>query len=124
MKMFRKEEGFTLVELMVVVLIIGILVAIAIPVFGAAKSNAQKKSCFANQRTIEGAANSYLAEANLYPGTVAVLENAGYLKSIPKCPIAPAPNYVFADTRTAADQGTSTLVGCTYGSPTAHGSYQ
>ena len=64
MKMFRtKDEGFTLVELMVVVLIIGILVAIAIPVFNSASANAKKKACFSNQRTIEGAVQQWLANA-------------------------------------------------------------
>jgi prepilin-type N-terminal cleavage/methylation domain-containing protein len=62
MKMFRNDEGFTLVELMVVVLIIGILVAIAIPIFNAAKGTAQVKSCYASQRTIEGAAQTYVAQ--------------------------------------------------------------
>jgi type IV pilus assembly protein PilA len=60
---FRRDEGFTLVELMVVVLIIGILVAIAIPVFNVARARAQERSCFANQRTVEGAAQTYVADS-------------------------------------------------------------
>ena len=69
MKMFRKNEGFTLVELMVVVLIIGILVAIAVPIFNAAKGSAQQRTCFANQRTLEGAVQSYQASTGTMPRT-------------------------------------------------------
>lgn len=85
MKMFRKTEGFTLVELMVVVLIIGILVAIAIPVFNAAKANAQRKSCYANQRTIEGSCQTYNAESGSLPTDVGQLVPT-FIKVAPLCP--------------------------------------
>lgn len=95
MKLFRKDEGFTLVELMVVVLIIGILIAIAIPIFNSARSNAQKRACQASQRTVEGAYQAWYAEnatvtANLTALTeanmLATMVTDEYIKAAPTCP--------------------------------------
>ncbi|MBC7266993.1 MAG: type II secretion system protein [Coriobacteriia bacterium] len=102
MRMFRKDEGFTLVELMVVVLIIGILVAIAIPVFNAATKTARERTCHSNERTVEGAVEQYLAADPNY--TVAGDDWAalmaklvpGYIKAEPTCP--ENGTYTFDDT--------------------------
>jgi len=53
------KKGFTLVELMIVVVILGILVAIAVPIFGAVTKNAKKKSCLSNMRVIKGNMETY-----------------------------------------------------------------
>ena len=83
------EDGFSLVELMVVVLIIGILVAIAVPVFNVATAHAREKTCFANQRTIDGAVESFRADTgNSFAGDVAsgCALIPKYIKVQPACP--------------------------------------
>jgi type IV pilus assembly protein PilA len=60
LKMLKNnEKGFSLVELMVVVVIIGVLVAIAIPVYNRTTDRAERGACHANQRMIEGAASQH-----------------------------------------------------------------
>ena len=111
MRMFRKEEGFTLVELMVVVLIIGILVAIAIPVFNAARDNAQQKACFANMRTIDGSVQQWVAAEvgrSAADCTVAILVADGYLVDEPVCP---------------ADGSSYTITGGVVDACATHGNY-
>ena len=92
-KLMHRSKGFTLIELMIVILIIAILVGIAIPVYLAARTNAQKRTCQANLRTIDGAINTYYSDAELYP--TAGLVNAAHamcvtpyqvLKTAPDCP--------------------------------------
>ncbi len=69
------EAGFTLVELMVVVLIIGILVSIAIPVFNSMTEKARLRTCFANQRTIQGAVSMWRVDSTTPVSTLAGVVN-------------------------------------------------
>ena len=59
MRKMLNKKGFSLVELMIVVVIMGILIAVAIPLYGAITTNAKNKTCLSNIDTIENAAIIY-----------------------------------------------------------------
>lgn len=65
----QHSKGFTLIELVVVIAILGILAGIAIPRFMAAQEEARGAKFLADIRTIESAANMYAAKNGTYPGT-------------------------------------------------------
>jgi len=112
MRFFRKDEGFTLVELMVVVLIIGILIAIAVPVFNSARANAQRRSCQANQRTFEGAYQTWYADDPANSTTAATLTDLAdlesvlvpqFIKAAPTCPGSGTYTAVFSNNGLSVD---------------------
>lgn len=63
-KMLQSKKGFTLVELMIVVVIMGILVAVAVPVYNAVTKNARNKACAANINVMQSQANTYMMTGN------------------------------------------------------------
>ncbi len=88
-KMFKTStKGFSLVELMVVVVIIGVLVSIAIPVYNTTTERAEEGACFANQRMIEGAASQYAMNTGTKLEDVDDIDVlADYFQGgVPKCP--------------------------------------
>jgi prepilin-type N-terminal cleavage/methylation domain-containing protein len=81
----RSERGFTLIELMVVILILGILVAIAVPVYLASQDNAREMTCRSNLRTIDGAIRTFAARYGADPATLDELV-PDFLKELPEEP--------------------------------------
>ena len=70
-----KRKGFTLVELLIVVLILGALAAIAIPRIGESAANAKANACKTNQDVIASQIELYYAETDAYPADAAAYDS-------------------------------------------------
>ncbi|WP_147533950.1 competence type IV pilus major pilin ComGC [Bacillus marasmi] len=76
----KNEKGFTLIEMMIVLLIISVLLIITIPNIANHSANIDKKGCEAYIKMVEAQVQAYKMENNKYPTDLAELESGGYLK--------------------------------------------
>ena len=88
MKNHRRKTtgGYSLVELMIVVAIIGILVALAVPSFQQSAVKAREAALKQNLSTIRTVLDQHYADKGTYPSSLDTLVEAGYLREIPVDP--------------------------------------
>lgn len=94
----RNRKGFTLVELLIVVLILGALAAIAIPRIGTSASNAKINACKTNVDTINSQIELYMANNGSWPSALTdVTQDPNYFPDgEPDCPFGTT--YVYGST--------------------------
>jgi general secretion pathway protein G len=84
----RAQRGFTLIELIVVVTIIGILAGIAVANVKTAQQKAREAALKDDLREMRGAIDNFYADKQRYPQSLNELKDQHYLRAIPKDPIS------------------------------------
>ena len=93
MKFFKNKKGFTLVELVVVIAILGILAGIAIPRFMDATASARGAKIVADMRTIESSESMNYAKNGNYVDLATLVSN-GFLAAVP---VPPTGSYIIPE---------------------------
>lgn len=126
MRKLMSKKGFTLVELMIVIVIMGILVAVAIPVYGAVTKNAETKTCKSNMSNIKSMASTWHMTGGTDGGQISLADGATINLAanqsfknqfdggvLPKCPVAKdtdgAPDYTAIMSKDANGQIKTTV---------------
>jgi type IV pilus assembly protein PilA len=82
-KSIRSNKGFTLVEIMIVVVIIGLLAAMAIPAFQKVRASSQDKAVLNNMRQLGAAADQYFLENGTSTAAIAdLVGSSNYIKAL------------------------------------------
>jgi len=94
----KQDKGFTLVELLIVIVILGILATVTVFAVRGITNQGQTSACDADKKTLEVAAEAYMAQYGNYPNTAAEMESVGLLRDV-------STNWTYGTNGVAASNG-------------------